>query len=114
MSQESRIRPIPKILAFLIVSVFAAWYLHRSDLAALARMDNMTPDQYVAHQRAIHLHHVVTHFAAAVILGAVYLGVIEILAYLFRSLSKNTTPNQSTDPTPASVTPVAGQPPRQP
>jgi len=74
--------PIPKVIALILVSIGAAWLMIRFDASALAKMDSMSPADYIQHQRELHQHAFVFHFIVYLMMGGFYLGVIEFIAYV--------------------------------
>jgi hypothetical protein len=68
----------------LIVSLAAAWLLHRLDLRSLIQMDSMSPELYVLKRRAAMQHSYFFGFAAVLILGGFYLGLVGFISYLVR------------------------------
>lgn len=92
MSKSSSLQLLPKLLALIVVSVGVAWWLRSYDVRTLAKMDTMTADEFVAHQRSVHHHGAMLHFVSAFICGAIYIGAIECLAFLFRGRPNTPTP----------------------
>ena len=93
-------RPLPRFAALLILSGLGAWYSQHFDIRKLAEMDSMTADQFVAHERAIHHHGVVTHFVAVLIMGFGCLAAYELLVFLIDRQAPKTASNDPRDPTP--------------
>ena len=74
--------PIPKVIALILVAIGAAWLMIRSDASTLAKIDSMSPADYIQHQRELHHHSFVFHFIFFLIVGGFYIGVIEFIAYV--------------------------------
>jgi hypothetical protein len=74
--------PISKVIALILVTIGVAWLVKSSDASALAKIDSMSPVDYIQHQRELHSHPYIVHFITFLILGGFYLGVIEFIAYL--------------------------------
>jgi flagellar biosynthesis protein FlhB len=86
MSDLSKPSPIPKCIALVIVTVVAAWLIMRFDVSALAKLDSMAPADYMEHQRHLHQHSFIYHFVTFLVLGGFYLGFVEFLSYIVRSI----------------------------
>ncbi len=74
--------PIPKVVALILVSIGAAWLLIHSDASSLAKLDSMSPADYIQYQRRIHQHSFVFHFIFTLMAGGFYLGTVEFLSYV--------------------------------
>jgi len=76
--------PIPKAVALAVMASIAAWFLERYNKNALYRLDSMTADQVVQHQRALYHHSYLFLFVLLLVLGGFCLGAIEFIAYIVR------------------------------
>lgn len=74
-----------RLVALIVVSFLSAWLLKEGDAVTLKRINSMPPVEYVEHVRHIHQHSYFLHFITALLLGALFLLVIEFLAFVFRS-----------------------------
>jgi hypothetical protein len=77
--------PIPKVAALILVSACLVPIMIGLDAHALAKLNLMTPEKYVAYRRSIsqHAHPFLFHFLFVVIAGGFFLGAIDFLSYLF-------------------------------
>jgi hypothetical protein len=82
MTTSTKQNPIPKVIALILVSIAAAWLIKRYDVSALAKIDSMSPADYIQHQRELHQHAYIFHFIVYLMMGGFYLGVIEFIAYV--------------------------------
>ena len=90
MAEPAKENPIPKSVALVLVSLGAAWLMLHSDASTLAKLDSMSPADFVQKQRELH-HHAnpfVYHFLLILLMGGFYLGVIEFLTHVIGLLFK--------------------------
>lgn len=85
MNVSSKYNPIPKAIALVIVTTVVAWLTVRFDASALAKMNSMTPTDYVQHQRELHQHSLGYHFVVFLIFGGFYLGAVELIGFVVNS-----------------------------
>jgi hypothetical protein len=74
--------PIPKVIALIFVTIGIAWLVKSFDASTLAKIDSMSPADYIQRQRELHSHPYIEHFITFLILGGFYLGIIEFIAYV--------------------------------
>jgi len=82
MTTPTKQNPIPKVIALILVSIGAAWLMRHLDVSALAKIDSMSPADYIQRQRELHLHSFAFHFIVLLILGGFYVGIIEFITYI--------------------------------
>jgi hypothetical protein len=73
--------PIPKVIALVLMSIGAAWFMLSADADALSKIDSMPPVDYIQHQRELHHHSYFFHFVICLMMGGFYVGAVEFLAY---------------------------------
>ena len=90
MADLTKQNPIPKTIALILVSIGAAWLMIHSDASTLAKLDSMSPADYVQKQRELHHHSspFVFHFLLWLLMGGFYIGVIEFFGYVIGLLFK--------------------------
>jgi hypothetical protein len=69
---ETSTNSISKAIAFIIVTIGAAYFLHIFDIQELARINSTTPDAYIQSERELHQYGIFFQFFVALILGALY------------------------------------------
>src|SRR5438445_12417341 len=62
MNTRTRQNQIPKVITLILVSIGAAWLMMGSDASTLAKLDTMSPADYIQHQRELHHHSFMYHF----------------------------------------------------
>ena len=75
---------IPKLVALLIVSLCCAWLMHHNGIGQIARLDSMSPADYVEYKRHVYQTPYPRIFLGVLALGALYLGLIEAVAFIVR------------------------------
>jgi hypothetical protein len=68
--------------ACVLLTALFAWVMHAVDARALARIDAMTPADYLAYQRHQHQHSYLFAYVTLLIFGGAYLGAVEVVAGL--------------------------------
>ena len=81
MNAPTKQNPIPKVIALILASIWAASLQKSFDASALARLDSMSAGAVVQQQRELHQHSFVFHFIVILILGCLFLGLVELIAY---------------------------------
>ena len=81
MNAPTKQNQIPKVIALVLVSIGAAWLMMSSDASTLAKLDSMSPADYIQHQRELHHHSFVYHFILLLMMGGFYVGVVEFITY---------------------------------
>jgi len=71
-------------VALLIVSLPGAWWSHDNDVNELAKMNSLPPAEYVARLRELHTHSPVLTFITLLIMGAVFLAIIDLIVATLR------------------------------
>jgi hypothetical protein len=82
MNAQTRQNQIPKVIALILVSLGVAGLMMGSDSSALAKIDSMSPADYIQHQRDLHHHSFVFQFIVFLILGGFYVGIVEFITYV--------------------------------
>ena len=77
-----------RCFALLVVTLCITWMMVSSDAHALAKIDSMSPAQYITYERGIHSHSAAVHFLTLGFFGALYVGVIELIVYVLRTVSR--------------------------
>ena len=72
---------ISRMVAFIVVSIGLAFLLHHFDSQALAEIYSTPPDAYIQSELEGHQHGFFFDFILTLLLGAAYLGAVEIVAY---------------------------------
>jgi hypothetical protein len=78
---------LSRAIALVLVSLGLAFLFHRFDASALAKIDSMAPGELVRQQREQHLHSPLFWFACTLVMGAIYLGVMDLATQLVRSVA---------------------------
>lgn len=86
MNVSSKYNPIPKAVALVVVTLVVAWLTLRFDVSAMAKINSMTPADYVQHQRELHQHSFGYHFVMFLIFGGFYLGAVELIGFVIHSV----------------------------
>jgi hypothetical protein len=73
---------IPKFIALLLVSVVVAFIAIGADTSILAKIDSMSATEYIDSQRKLYHHSFIHHFVLWVIVGGLYVGSVEFIAYV--------------------------------
>ena len=76
--------PIPKVAALVVVSLLVAWLVRWADGQAVVKMDGMPAADFIAYHRHALQHSYIFGFAAFLIAGGFYLGLVEFISFLFR------------------------------
>ena len=76
--------PIPKTVALVLVALCLAWLMKSYVVASLAKLDSMSPEDCLQHQRHLHQHSYLVQFITMLVLGGFYLGVVEVITYVIR------------------------------
>jgi len=88
--------------ACVLLTALFAWAMHAVDARALARIDAMTPADYLAYQRHQHQHSYLFAYVTLLIFGGAYLGAIEVVAGLL-GLTVPAKPDRVAESAPAGV-----------
>ena len=97
-----RIKPeilIPKLIAIGIVSVLIAWWMNGYGASQVAKLDSMTPAEYMAYKRHAYQFHP-PYFAwimVAFVLSSLYILVVEAITYVIRSFWPKKNPFVTND-----------------
>jgi hypothetical protein len=89
---QTEVRPqvrsgtMSRAMALVLVSSGLAWCFHRFDVSALAKIDSTPAAEFIQKQRELHMHSPVFWFVCTVIMGALYLGAMDLVTQLVRSL----------------------------
>jgi hypothetical protein len=84
-------RSIPKVVALILVSLCLAWLLRLYDSTALAKINSMSPTEYIQRQRELHGHSYSMHILSCLVAGGFFLGVVEFVATVIeRMVGKRT------------------------
>jgi hypothetical protein len=76
---------IPRTVAFIVVSIGLAFLLHFFDNQKLAEIYSTPPDVYIVNELdGLHQRGFFVDFVVSFLLGAFYLGAVEIVAYVVR------------------------------
>jgi hypothetical protein len=75
---------IPKVVALILVSLFIAWRMHSYGSAQLAKLDSVSPAEYLTHKRHLYQISYTAIFIMLSLLGALYLSVIEGISYVIK------------------------------
>jgi hypothetical protein len=73
--------PIAKFIALSLVSVVAALVTMSADGSILAKVNSMSPAEYVEYQRKLYHHSFVHHYLIWLIIGGLYIASVEFIAY---------------------------------
>ena len=79
---ENMKNPIPKAIALILVTIGVAWLTRVMDTSALAKIDSMSPTDYILYARKLHSHPFIFHFITFLILGGFYIGLVEFFSYV--------------------------------
>jgi hypothetical protein len=74
--------PIAKFIALIFVSVALAWLSIGVDGASLARMNSMSPTEYIEYQRNLHHHSFLHHLFVWIMIGGFYIASVEFIAFV--------------------------------
>src|SRR5262245_4058643 len=108
---------ISKLLAFLLVSFCFAWLIHHYSEGQLAKLNSMSPSDYVQHKRHVYEASYSAFLVRSLVFGAAYLGAFQlvsgIIGYGLRKLT-GAEPNgaanrsQPVQPQPSRASAAAG------
>ena len=82
MTTPTKQNPIPKVMALVLVSIGVACLMLRFDASSLAKLDTISAEELVRHERALHHHSFGFHFIVFLIIGGFYVGIVEFLTYV--------------------------------
>jgi hypothetical protein len=82
-------RSIPKAVALILVSLCLAWLLRLYDLSSLAKINSMSPAEYIQRQRELHSHSYFAHILTCLVAGGFFLGVVEFVATVIEKIVPN-------------------------
>ena len=83
---ETSTNTIPKAIAFLVVTIGGACLLHLFDMQELAQINSTPPDAFIQSELELHQHGLFFDFFVSLLMGAIYLGAVEFVAYLVRKI----------------------------
>ena len=83
---ETSTNSISKAIAFIVVTMVAAYLLHLFDLQALDQIKSTPPDAFIQSEMQLHQNGIFFDFFVALLMGAFYIGAVEIVAYVLRKL----------------------------
>ena len=67
----------------ILVSLGVAFLMLHSDASSLAKLDSMSATDFVNKEREAHQHSFIFHFIVFMIIGAIYIKLIEFFTYVF-------------------------------
>jgi hypothetical protein len=80
------------VQASIVVTIVAAYLLHIFDLQELVHINSTPPDAYIQSELELHQHGIFFDFFVTLIMGALYFGAVEGVAFVVRKiLPKKTT-----------------------
>ncbi len=82
MNPDRNLRPLFRLIALVLVAAAIASIIRYSDTTALARIDSMSPDAFIAYERHLHGHSYFYHYIFLLAAGGLFLGSIEMIVYL--------------------------------
>ena len=82
MTTPTNQNSIPRVIALILVSIGIAWLFGRFDVSALAKINSMSPADYIQYQRGLHQHSFLHHFIVYLMLGGFYIGTVEFITYV--------------------------------
>jgi RsiW-degrading membrane proteinase PrsW (M82 family) len=82
--------PLPRVISLVLLTLVLTWLLHRFDAHALRRIDAMAPVDFANYQRNMHSHSFLFAFVCVLLTGAIFLGLIELLALAVKALMPKT------------------------
>jgi hypothetical protein len=77
---------IPKLVAIIIVSLMLAWMFKMHDTSQTAKLNTMSPEDYVAHKRQVYQMSYFFWFGVLCVYGAFYTLIVEAIAFLIRAV----------------------------
>jgi hypothetical protein len=80
--------PLPRAVSLVLVTLVLAGLCHRFDAHVRQRIDTMAPLDFANYQRHMHSHSYLFTFIFVLLTGAVYLGVIELIALVVKALAQ--------------------------
>jgi len=69
-----------KVIALLLVSVLGMFVMQWVDADFFADLASKSPEAFMQEQKELHQQSLFLHFISALILGAFYIGLVEVLA----------------------------------
>lgn len=79
---------ISRMIAFILVSVGLTFLLHFFDEQRLAEIYSTPPDAYIQSEIEFNQNGLFADFFAALLLGGLYLGAVEVVAYAVRKIMR--------------------------
>ncbi len=74
-------KPISKFIALILVSICVAFITVDADRTILAKLDLMSPTDYMQYQRHVYTHSFAHHYILWLMIGGFYIASVEFIAY---------------------------------
>jgi hypothetical protein len=87
MESAIKSNPLPRAISLVLVTLFVAWLFQIADAHSLKRMDSMLPAAYIDYRHGVLGHSYLFRFGTLLILGGFYLGTVEVITSLVRTLT---------------------------
>jgi hypothetical protein len=78
-------RLLLRAVSCVLSTFILAWLVHANNARLLAKMDAMTPAEFVANQKHVFSQSYLTTYIVGLLAGAIYLGAVELIASLLGS-----------------------------
>jgi hypothetical protein len=82
MTTPTKPNQIPQAAALILVSLGVAFLMLHSDASSFAKLDSMSATDFVKQEREAHQHSFLFHFIVFMIVGAIYIKLIEFFTYV--------------------------------
>lgn len=83
---------VSKVLAIGIISLLVAWWFHSYGVEQTTKLDTMAPADFAAHKREVYHVSWLTIYFGVFLFGSVYVLLVEVMAFLIRSVLPERNP----------------------